>query len=74
MKFERMFLFHRCYCSHCLDQMVAAGEFERLSEIITWKCFFCGDMERSLIRRRENWGRSLQELFASLDHSNTYVS
>ena len=55
--------------------MIAPGEYARLSNVDSWKCFFCKKkQDEGLICRRVNWKNSLQELFSDSDESTIYVS
>nr|CAB3239268.1 DNA (cytosine-5)-methyltransferase 3A-like [Phallusia mammillata] len=58
----------RCYCSDCIDLLVGAKQYEKVSALKQWLCYLCSErtgLRDSLLKTRSNWQDNLQNFYQS---------
>ncbi|XP_076312572.1 DNA (cytosine-5)-methyltransferase 3B-like isoform X2 [Tachypleus tridentatus] len=62
---------NRCYCTGCIDVLVAPGAHKKVLNTSPWLCYMCHDYDpeiNGLIRCKEEWQQNVMQLFQPEKH------
>lgn len=62
---------NRCYCTGCVDVLVAPGAHKKVLATSPWLCYLCSEYNpelNGLIRKKEEWQQNVMQLFQPEKH------